>query len=105
MGRKGNDVSFAMIITIVMVSMFYSLRSISCDCFTDCIRKCPAEDYQCYDRCGWQCPHNVTTSFDYCTSGCSIRHCSKLPKDGKYGNQWQACKDNCATNICNVKTE
>ncbi|XP_060185617.1 thionin-like protein 2 [Lycium barbarum] len=103
MGRKGNDVFFALIIAFVMFLTFSTLKSITADdCLINCMRKCPAEDYQCYERCGWSCPHNVTTSSDYCNLGCSFHHCAKLSKDE---NQWQACRDNCATNICNAKTE
>lgn len=78
---KRNDVSFSMIITFVMILMFSSLKSTSGDCFDDCIRKCPPEDYQCYDRCGWSCgpPQMISTSH-YCNLGCSIRHCAKLYK-------------------------
>lgn len=84
MERKGNDVFFAMIISFVMILMFSSLKSITCartdDCFLNCIKKCPAEDYQCYDRCGWSCPHDIIASSDYCNIGCSLRHCAKLYK-------------------------
>ncbi|KAM3200683.1 hypothetical protein P3L10_033045 [Capsicum annuum] len=96
MGRKGNDVSFAMILTFVMILMLSSLELITCstknECFLNCIRKCPSEDYQCYDRCGWDCPHKLSTSYDYCNFGCVLRRCSKMVEDS---DPWRACRHTC----------
>nr|XP_009594018.1 uncharacterized protein LOC104090587 [Nicotiana tomentosiformis] len=105
MEMKKNDAFFTMIIAFVIILMFSTFKSITCandDCFINCMKKCPAEDYQCYDRCGWDCPHNATISSHYCNLGCSFRHCAQLSKDGK---EWQACTNNCATNICNIKAK
>lgn len=83
MEMKKNDAFFTMIIAFVMILMFSTFKSITCandDCFINCMKKCPAEDYQCYDRCGWDCPHNATISSQYCNLGCSFHHCAQLSK-------------------------
>ncbi|KAK4708181.1 hypothetical protein R3W88_029106 [Solanum pinnatisectum] len=101
--RKGNDVFYSIIISFMMILMFSSLKTINCantndDCFMNCVKGCAPQDYQCYDRCGWNCPHDIIANSDYYNIGCSLRHCSKF-----YIHEWRICRAKCATNICNVK--